>query len=45
MYIFSQDNVVYSAGVTIVANAAIATGPVLFGVPRSSVKNPIYYII
>jgi len=36
---------VTSAGLTIVANVAIATGPALFGAPRSSVINPIYYII
>ena len=34
-----------SAGLTIVANVAIATGPALLGVPRSSVINRIYYII
>jgi len=34
-----------SAGLTIVANVAIATGPALLGAPRSSVINLIYYII
>jgi len=34
-----------SAGLTIVANAAIATGPALLGAPRSSVINLIYFII
>jgi len=34
-----------SAGLTTVANVAIATGPALLGTPRSSVINPIYYII
>jgi len=33
-----------SAGLTIVANVAIATGPALLGSPRSSVINLIYYI-
>jgi len=33
-----------SAGLTIVANVAIATGPALLGTPRSSVINLIYYI-
>jgi len=36
---------VTSAGLTIVANVAIATGPALLGAPRSSVINLIYYII
>jgi len=35
----------FSAGLTIVANVAIATGPALLGAPRSSVINLIYYII
>jgi len=34
-----------SAGLTIVANVAIATGPALLGAPRSSVINLIYYNI
>jgi len=34
-----------SAGLTIVANVAIATGPALLGAPRSSVIDLIYYII
>jgi len=34
-----------SAGLTIVANAAIATGPALLGAPRSSKINLIYYIV
>ena len=34
-----------STGLTIVANVAIATGPALLGVPRSSVIDLIYYII
>ena len=33
-----------SAGLTIVANVAIAAGPALLGAPRSSVINLIYYI-
>ena len=36
---------VHSAGLTIVASVAIATGPALLGAPRSSVINLIYYII
>jgi len=32
-----------SAGLTIVANVAIATGPALLGVPQSSVKSLIYF--
>jgi len=32
-----------SAGLTIVANVAIATGPALLGAPWSSVINLIYY--
>ena len=35
----------YSAGFTIVANVAIATGPAFLGAPRSSATNLIYYII
>jgi len=34
-----------SAGLTIVANVAIATGPALLGTPRSSAMNLIYHII
>ena len=34
-----------SAGLTIVANVAIATGPVLLGALRSSVINPILHYI
>jgi len=34
-----------SAGLTIVANVAIATGTAFFGAPRSSAINLIYYII
>ena len=37
--------VLHSAGLTIVANVAIATGPALLVAPRSSVINLIYYII
>jgi len=33
------------AGLTIIANVAIATGPALLGTPRSSVINLICYII
>jgi len=36
---------VFSAGLAIVANVAVATGPALLGGPRSSVINLIYYII
>ena len=36
---------VISAGVTIVANVAIATGTALLKAPRSSVINLMYYII
>jgi len=42
--VYCHDNVI-SAGLTIVANVAIATGPALLGAPRSSVINLIYYII
>jgi len=35
----------FSAGLTIVAKVAIATGPALLGAPRSSVINLICYII
>jgi len=35
----------HSAGLTIVANVAIATGPALLGAQRSSVINLIYYIV
>jgi len=34
-----------SAGLTIVANVAIATGAAFLGAPRSSAINLIYYII
>jgi len=34
-----------SAGLTIVEDVAIATGPALLGVPRSSAISLIYYII
>jgi len=34
-----------SAGLTIVANVAIATGPALLGAPQSSATNLIHYII
>ena len=34
-----------SAGLTIIANVAIATGPALLGGPRSSAINLFYYII
>jgi len=34
-----------SAGLTIVANVALATDPALFGAPQSSVINLSYYII
>ena len=34
-----------SAGLTIVANVAIATGPALLGAPRASMINLIHYII
>jgi len=34
-----------SAGLTIVANVALATGPALLGIPRSSAIKLIYYII
>ena len=42
---WNTKNTVGSAGLTIVANAAIATGPALLGALRSSVINLICYII
>jgi len=41
----SQTLVSPSAGLTIVANVAIATGPALLGAPRSSATKLVYYII
>jgi len=41
--ISSQDECTTSTELTIVANVAIATGPALFGAPRSFVLNLFFY--
>jgi len=46
-YLFDEENICgcSSAGLTIVANLAIVTGPAVLGAPGSSAINLIYYII